>query len=269
MISRASIINGLQTKLSMPRIQISIILLLTAAVGFLTSIILLAVGMTDMALRYPLAVVMAYLTFLILLRIWLWLQDERSSIGDITNIGDIGGTDLYIPNIGGGGGSPKFSTGGGGDFGGGGSGGSWDETPSVPMPVGLANTNAGGSSSLAQDLDVFGGGGGGGGSFDIDLDDGLALLVVIVVLVLIFGALIYVVWIAPILMAELIVDAAVVSALYRPVQNIERRYWLVTALRKTGIPAAIILVLFVVAGLVMQAAEPEAATIGQFFRAVL
>ena len=105
MISRASIINGLQTKLSMPRIQISIILLLTAAVGFLTSIILLAVGMTDMALRYPLAVVMAYLTFLILLRIWLWLQDERSSIGDITNIGDIGGTDLYIPNIGGGGGS--------------------------------------------------------------------------------------------------------------------------------------------------------------------
>jgi hypothetical protein len=104
---------------------------------------------------------------------------------------------------------------------------------------------------------------------DVDLDDGVALLLVGLILVLVFSALLYVVWIAPILLAELMIDAAVVGSLYKPVKNIDRRYWLQTALRKTGVPALIVLLLFFFAGLIMQAAEPSAVTIGQFLDSVL
>lgn len=256
--TRALIIEQLTARLSMPRVQISIMLALTAFAAFITSAILLRLDMTSMAIRYPIAVIVGYCVFLVLLRIWIWTQSDEP-VGDVS-IDGVG--DLLIPNINIGGGSgqqPVF--GGGGDFAGAGAGSGWSEgdTPAA-APVGLmSGSSSGGSSS----------GSGGIGGIDVDLDDGVALLVVLVVLVLVFSALIYVVWIAPILFAELIIDAAVVGSLYRPIRNIERRHWLMTALRKTAIPAVIITILFAIAGFVMQAAEPDAVTIGQFLNAVL
>ncbi len=88
-------------------------------------------------------------------------------------------------------------------------------------------------------------------------------------LVIVFGIFIYVIWIAPILFAELIIDAAVVSTLYKPVKNIQRGHWLLTALKKTAIPAMIVMILLGIAGIVMQAAEPEVVTIGQFLKKFL
>jgi hypothetical protein len=151
--------------------------------------------------------------------------------------------------------------GGGGDFAGAGAGSGWSEgDTSASAPVGfMSGSSSGDSSSGSGEI----------GGFDVDLDDGAALLIVLVVLVLVFSALIYIVWIAPVLFAELIIDAAVVGSLYRPITNIERRHWLLTALRKTGIPAIIITILFAIAGFVMQASEPDAVTIGQFLNAVL
>lgn len=256
--TRALIIEQLTARLSMPRVQISIMLALTAFAAFITSAILLRLDMTSMAIRYPVAVIVGYCVFLVLLRIWIWMQSDEP-VGDVS-IDGVG--DLLIPNINIGSGSgqqPVF--GGGGDFAGAGAGSGWSEGDApAAAPVGLmSGSSSGGSSS----------GSGGIGGIDVDLDDGVALLVVLVVLVLVFSALIYVVWIAPVLFAELIIDAAVVGSLYRPIRNIERRHWLMTALRKTAIPAVIITILFAIAGFVMQAAEPDAVTIGQFLNAVL
>lgn len=246
----------------MPRVQISVILLITAFAAFACSAIMLRLGITSMALRYPIAVLVGYIVFLILLRLWLWWQSEES-VGDLGVDGDIivAAGDLSIPDIGSGSG-PSFSM-GGGDFGGGGAGGSWsDADVKAPIPVAFSSSasptsfSASSSSSGLPDIDV-------------DLDEGLALIVVVVVLLLVFSALIYVIWIAPVLLAELVIDAAVVGSLYRPVKNIERTHWLRTALRKTAIPAGIVMLLFFIAGFVMQAAVPEAVTIGQFLDAAL
>lgn len=257
--NRAKVIETITARLSMPRLQISAILALTALSAFIVSAVLLRLGVTEMALRYPVAVIAGYVVFLLLLRVWIYLNtEERLGTADLDGSGDLALAALdAIDDIGVGGSSASGTFGGGGDFAGAGAGGDWGDAKAVvPMPVGFSS--GGGSGS-----------GGGLGSFDFDLDEGLALLLVAVVLIIAFSAIIYVVWIAPILFAELLVDAAVVGSLYKPVKNFERSHWLLTALKKTGIPALVVLLLFAIAGLIMQAAVPEAVTIGEFFNAVL
>lgn len=261
---RNKTIEKLAAKLSAPRLQISAILAITASSAFLASVIMLRLDVTDMSIRYPLAVIVGYVVFLILLRIWIWLEsDERSNDINI-DLPD----SISLSNIGSGSStSDAFKMGGGGDFAGAGAGGDWVESDVPrPMPAFVASPQPAAPVTVSSSSNS----GSSGMSFDLgDIDDGVALLVVLVVLVLVFSALIYVVWVAPILFAELIIDAAVVGGLYRPIKNIERRHWLLTALKKTGIPALIILILMFIAGVVMQSAVPEAITIGQFFEAVL
>lgn len=263
--SRERIVAEITGRISGPRIQISIILALTALAAFATSVVLLRFGLIEMWARYPLAVIAAYIFFLFLLRIWIWLQsDDPVSDVDLDLTGD-----LVVPSLDLGGSSsgsdtgPDVLFGGGGDFGGGGAGGTWSETEApIPTRAAFIASPSNSTSSTASS-------GSGGLDLDLDLDDGAALLIVIVVVLLVFSALIYVVWIAPVLLAELMVDAAVVGTLYRPIKNIERRHWLLTALKKTGLAAVFIVLLCLVGGIVMGAAVPEAVTIGQFLNAVL
>ncbi len=250
----------------MARVQLSVILAITSFSVFLISAIMLRSGMTTMAFRYVLSIIAGYIIFLGLLRLWIWLQ-RRKENEDLSveiesidpSISDLNIGSTVVDNA--------FTFGGGGDFAGAGAGGSWTETDAPAMPaVGfIAPSNP--TPSIVSSASS-GSGGSGGFSFDADFDDGLALLAVIVIAVLIFGAVIYVVWIAPTLFAELLIDTAVVSSLYKPSRSIEREYWLKTALRKTAVPALIIMILFGSAGAIMQAAEPEAVTFGQFLKSV-
>src|SRR5262245_2464710 len=76
-LSREELIEKTEARLlrhSLPRLQMSIVVALTGAAGFLTSYTLLQLGMDAMAVRYPLAVGAAYGVFLLLLRAWLYIQ---------------------------------------------------------------------------------------------------------------------------------------------------------------------------------------------------
>lgn len=237
----------------MPRVQLSLMLAITALFVFALSVLLLRLGVMSMTVRYPVAVLTGYAFFLFLLRVWIWLQSDEP-VGNLDLPGDIiipANVDLSGARL-----PDKFSFGGGRDFAGAGAGGSWSdaEAPS-PAPVLFAASSSSGS-----------GGGSSLDSMDFDLDDGAALLIVALILLLVLGAFVYVIYIAPALLAELIIDGAVATTLYKPVKNIERRYWLGTALKKTAIPAVIIAGLFAAAGFVMQAAEPSARTFGDFLR---
>ncbi len=59
-----------------PRLQMSLIVALTGGAGFGFSYGLLQGGVHAMALRYPVALGLAYLVFLLL--IWLWLRTSAS-----------------------------------------------------------------------------------------------------------------------------------------------------------------------------------------------
>jgi hypothetical protein len=230
----------------MPRFQVSLILLITGVAGFLTSFSLLHVGMLWMWLRYPIAILIAYCVFLLLLRLWLSLQrrgldmDFDPSVLDFSAPG--GHTDVE-----------SFQFGGGGDFDGGGAGGSLGEA--VP------------SSSSAS---ISGGGSGFNGiDIDLDLEEGWLIVIAIVALVGGLIASLYIIYIAPVLLAEILVDGALVAGLYKRVRRIEQKHWLRTAVRRTLLPAILVVIFFTVAGYALQKAVPEAHSMGEVWKHVV
>jgi hypothetical protein len=237
-----------------PRIQVSLLLIVTAGLGFLASVSMLRLGLVSMALRYPVAVVLAYAAFVALLRLWLgWYRRRETLHLDL-------GLDLDLSRLdfsSGGGGEPF---GGGGGFGGGGAGGSWSSGPAVQEPVQVAFVSPRASGSP-------GGSGGKGWGFGLDLGDGSILLVPILAALAAALASLYVVYAAPSLLAELLVDGLVVTALYRRIRGVEHRNWLRAVLRRTWIPAVLTAVVFSVAGHLMQRAYPDAPSIGPFWQA--
>ena len=221
---------------SWPRLQVSLILSLTGMAGFLTSFCLLHLGVSRMWLRYPIAILTAYGVFLMLLGIWLWLQRHSPDIDP-----DLSTLDFTPSSTSGPGESLHF---GGGDAGAGGAGGSWGESVS---PASTASSESSGSADIG---------------FDLDFGEGC---LVVIALLAVAGGLVasfYVIYIAPALLAEILVDGAMVAGLYRRVKNIEPGNWLQTAVRRTILPAILAAVFFTIAGVALQKAYPAAQSIG-------
>jgi hypothetical protein len=216
-----------------------LILSLTAFAGFLTSFVLLHAGMLSMGWRYPLAISVAYGVFLFLLGMWLRLQRDGPYI-DLSGL-DLGNIDFTSHTSS----CPVDNShfGGGDDFYGGGAGGSWGQnvtTKSAPR---------GGSSA--------------DGFLSLDLDDGWLIVLAIVALAGALIATLYVVYIAPALLAELLVDGALVAGLYKRIKPSEQRHWLRGAMRQTVVPALSVILFFAVAGFALQKAIPGAHTMGE------
>lgn len=213
-----------------PRMQMSLIVGLTGAAGLLFSFVLLELGVTSMALRYPLALLLAYGVFLILL--WLWLRTQAEDyvdIPDFSGSGPGGSGDC----------TPAFE-GGGGHFGGGGASGSFDG------PAGS------GASPLSDAVGAVG-----------DADE-LAIPLIAVALALGLAlASFYVVYLAPALFAELLVDGALSWALYRRIKATGSPHWVESAIRRTALPFALTAVFVSVTGAAMAMYAPGAHSIGQ------
>jgi hypothetical protein len=218
-----------------PRIQMSLIVGLTGAAGLLFSFVLLQLGVTSMALRYPLAMLMAYGVFLVLL--WLWLRTKAEDYVDIPDLSGLvpGGSGDCAPVI----------QGGGGHFGGGGASGSFDG----PASFAPAESDA---SPLSEAASAVG-----------DGADELAIPLIVIAMVLGLAlASRYVVYAAPILFAELLVDGALSWALYRRIQATDSPHWLESAVRRTALPFLLTGVFVAATGAAMAAYAPGAQSIG-------
>jgi FtsH-binding integral membrane protein len=249
----------------MPRLLMSLILAATGAAGFLVSFALLHAGVARMWLRYPSAVLCAYAVFLLLLQLWLYLR--RHDLSDLLSDLDPTGVGRVVANAPPA--EPDFSFGGGGDFGGGGAGGSWEG-------AGVVTSAPADLSGHAGSLGSHTGGGGGGGSGLLDgislgdADEGCVFFLLAVALV-VAGLLasLYVVYAAPTLLAELLVEGILLSGLYRGMRKGARRGdWLRAVVRRTWLPVLLTLTLFGAAGYLLQRAAPRARTIGEAFEAV-
>jgi hypothetical protein len=92
---------------------------------------------------------------------------------------------------------------------------------------------------------------------------------VIAAAVLVLGgvlALFYVVYGAPILLAEVALDAALVAGIYRKLRKEDARHWLTSVLSRTWKPAAVVAGCLSAGGLIMQWAVPGALSIGEVIR---
>lgn len=224
---------------SFPRIQMSLIVGLTGASGLLSSYLMLQAGVTSMALRYPLALVLAYGFFLFLL--WLWLR---------TKVEDYDASDVvdFIPSPGSADCSVPFQ-GGGGNFGGGGSSASFDDVAALnPVDPDLG-------SSLGDAVGSVG--------------DAEELAIPLIVLIFVVGlalASFYVIYAAPMLFAELLVDGTLSYALYRKIKGAEPQHWLASAVRRTALPFLLTGIFVAVIGAGLAVYAPEAHSIGQALR---
>ena len=196
-----------------------------------------------MWLGYPIAISIAYCVFLLLLALWLWLQrrslDIDPSVLDFIPSGPTGHRE-------------SFQFGGGEDFGGGGAGGSWGESASSSSSA----VSNGGSAPHAV-------------GFDLDLEEGWLIVLAIIALIGSLIASFYIIYIAPALLAEILVDGALVAGLYRRVRRIEQRHWLHAAVRQTILPALLVALFFTVAGYALQKAIPDAHTMGEIWKHVM
>lgn len=253
MVTRDLVIQRIRTRLlreSYPRTQMALIVALTGAFGLLSSFTMLNLGVDSMALRYPIALGCAYLFFLFL--IWLWLRTKADDyLGDIGVPGGPSGSSAPPA-------PPEFASGNGGNFGGGGASGAFDaQTPAPASLAGRTSPSVSTESTAFSDRTTF-------SLPDADADELTIPLVVIALSATIAVTSVYVVSIAPVLFAEVLVDGALSYALFNRLRREqERRHWLSSALRRTIIPFVLTAIFLGVAGHAMQIHAPGAKSIGQ------
>jgi len=221
-----------------PRLQMALIVLLTGLAGLLCSFLMLIAGVESMAVRYPLALGLAYGFFLFML--WLWLRNR----GDDPGFGDLASADFnWNPGSGSRLAAPRS---GGGDFAGGGASASFD-APAVPVPA-ESGWSLGKSAASVADADEF----------------AVPLAVLLFILGLMLASF-YLIYLAPALFAELLFDGVLSYSLYRRLRRTEgdADHWLVTACRRTALPFLLTAVFLVLIGLALEAWAPGARSIGE------
>jgi hypothetical protein len=225
---------------SFPRLQMGLIVAVTGGVGLLMSFLLLQSGIGSMVLRYPLALAVSYVVFLLLL--WAWLrakEDDFSNIPDFANA---------MPNLSGNGHSAPFQSGGSGDFGGGGASGSFDGSHSQSFEV----VENGVGNPIGEALGSVG-----------DADELAIPLIAIVFALGMAVASLYVVYVAPTLFAELLVDGVLSYTLYRHLHKVETHFWLSTAFKRTVFPFLLTAIFLAIVGAAMAHYAPGARSIGE------
>ena len=206
----------------------SLILLLTGLAGFLASFSLLHLNVSRMWIRYPIAILIAYGVFLLLLRLWLWIYGRDMDV-------DLDSADVVL----------ELPSGGSGP----------SEVSHFNASADIGDSHTGVSSSWWSGID-----------FDLDLEEGWFLVIAIIVLIGALIASLYIIYIAPLLLAEILIDGVLLVGLYKRVKHIDQQHWLRAAVRRTVIPVLLIAMFFSIAGFAMQRVAPEAHSIGGFWK---
>jgi hypothetical protein len=257
--------------------MMALLLTISGGVAFLVAFGLLHAGIVSMAARYGVAAIVGYVLLLCMFRFWLWAvvrriarveQESDNAVGDI--IADVL-SDVPLPDID----SAEAPLGGGGGFGGAGGGSSWGGGHSPAAEHGLqASRHAIRTSPRSHVFSAHhvgsesssGGDGGFDIGIDIDLDDGWIIVIPIIAAVAIGAVVIGVVWTAPTLFAELLLDALVGAGIYRGLRRWETSYWLESAVRRTRWAAAAVIFIAITTGYLIQHFAPGTVSIGDLWR---
>jgi hypothetical protein len=217
---------------SAPRIILGLLLIMTGLFGLLISFVSLHLGLEQMWVRYPLAVLGSYAFFFALLR--LWVQLERSRFNPQAEEIQAAIAAENQPDI-----EAKLAKYGRG---------SWLDWLDLPFSLG--------------DIGDF---------FDLDegcfpaLVIGILVAVVGSLIVLLLAAMTA----APAFLAEVFVDVFIVSVLYRRLRIAAQENWLGTAIRKTWWLALLTAALLSLAGWGLETLAPGSRSIGPAIEKIL
>ena len=243
--SRKSEVNRILEKLqkeSFPRIQMSFLVLITLGMSLLISYSLLSMGLNTLWLRYFCTCLGAYGIFLSLL--WLWIRTRMEDFSGLEDIPEIPSIDLALQSI-----DMKVEAvefGSGGEFGGGGSSSSFTESakvqPNFFQSVDNPVVEAVGAAGEAEEFAIP--------------------LIILILLVTIILSSVFVIYSAPILFAELLLDSLLAAGLYKKLKGAEESNWFPTAIRRTIIPMLITTFVFTLCGYILQSYLPTANSLG-------
>lgn len=223
------------------RFHVTLIVVWTFCWGFATSKLYLMLGSESMALRYGVALVIAYLMFLLAVRLWLQYTGYGRYLRNDDNAGD-----LPVDQLPGPGRSSRTRDEhdihpGGGDFGGGGASGSFDTG-------GLVD---GGADSVGEGVGAALEGGLPGVVIALVLFAGAALLALVS----------YFVTSAPMILVDAAFEALLAGGLVRGTRSIDSASWLGAVVRATSIPFLSVFFLTLVAAIIAQNYMPDAVTL--------
>lgn len=234
------------------RLHMTAILLGVVAGGTLVNVQLYAFGLHSMMWRHLAVIGCSYLFFLALVRVWIaYVRSSGSSNDsadlDVVDLFDHGGhwIDWGSQPMHGG---PSLSADGGSSFGGGGATGSWGEGASS------ANSLSSSSSSTSS-LSVP----------SIDLDEGgcVVLAVLAVLVAAICGTGLYLIYIAPTMLAEAAFEALLAGALARRTRKMEQKGWVGSVVGATALPLTIVLLMSVAFAAVAARICPGSTSVAQ------
>jgi hypothetical protein len=217
--------------------------------AFLFSALALRMGLEHMGVRYGLASVAGYFAFVGMVRAWIaWQRGRLGDALDAVDVVDVvDAANAFGPEL-----IPAPRSGpalfGGGRSGGAGASSAWGEGGSV------VTLESGGASKP--------------GGWSFDFDDAWPIVVAVIGVVLGALAIVYTIWIAPVLLAEVALDAALVTALYSRMTKADAGTWLGATLRRTWVAGAALTVFMAITGTALTYVAPEARSIGGVLRSV-
>jgi hypothetical protein len=264
---RRALVAKVQSRLQAvgyPRLTVLAAMIASGSTAALFSMATLHAGLRSMPVRYGIAVLVGYATFVSCIRLWIayerWRtgqqapvselrRSNRSSSGSGFDVGDIvSGIDLPSARGTVQGAANLFA---GGTSGGGGGGAEW-AMAMPPMPAETTGSSAGDTVSSAAG-DLLSG-------FDSD-----ELMWLLLALAAVLGGLVAVCWViyvAPVMLAEVALDAALVGTAYRRIKNQDLESWTTAVIRRTWLPALALAGMMVLAGWAFEHAAPGAHSIG-------
>jgi hypothetical protein len=248
------------------RFHMALILVATVLCGLLSSKLLLLAGLEAMQIRYPAAVAFSYLSFFLLVKLWLLYvsgvpagesREPAKPDGSILDAVDL----LDLPGGSGPGGAGRVVF-GGGSSGGGGAGGTFQAAAGVPPAApgnaaGAAAEGGGKAAETAGDaLSSLG-----------DLDKAAIVLFLFGLLVAaVVGVGAYLLYQAPDILTEAAFQAALATSLLRRARGIDAPHWSGSVFRATWIPFAVVLGLSIVFGMIAQSFYPDVHTVAELYR---
>jgi hypothetical protein len=221
-----------------PHLLMAIFLTIMGLSGFLASVGMHVCGLNSMGVRYPLAVGVAYLVFLMCLGIWL--SAHRKSRGAPPTTSSQFGN-YYGPY------DPYYY-----DF------YPWFTLPGFGSGRQTSHTSSCSSSSSSK-----------GGGLDIGDGEGLVFIVVILIVLAVVAALvasIYMIFLAPALLAEILVDGVLLAGMARRLRAPNAPHWSLGAIRRTWLPVLIVAMVFSALGFALEHFVPGAHSLSEAIR---
>lgn len=252
------------------RLHATLLLFVSAFLGWLLSWLLLHAGATSLVARLPLVVLATYGIFLLLVRCWLaWIGLRR--FGE-THLDGVDGVGSNLPTSGGSVSTPDpiapFHA-GGGSFDGGGASASFDGPASSTSAAVEVKTRAAGAgleakaNAMAAGLEAKSQATAGG----LELLGGAGEALPVALFVIVGAALVFLIGFiftgTPGVLVDVAVEVATAAGLIRTVARRRETYWLSSLCERTVWKALALVVLAFILALCAAAIDPTAQTLGQ------